>query len=151
MEKSKLYQYKDISKSSAMSYKGTLALKLTDDFQYNVSTPVNTINNYQINTDAIVVSNTLDNSSNMKFNLSFKINKDIVGIGTKNILDFPGLLSVKSESNTLWFKFYYEDAPAWKYINASELIDGWNNVALVGDGVKVTLTVNSAVHTLLDR
>ena len=148
----KLYQYKDTTKSGPVEYSGTLALKLLDDTQYNVSTPVNKAINYQENKDVIILNNTLDStsSSTMKFNLSFKVNKDVIGVGTRNILDFHGLLSVKSENNTLWFKFYYEDAPAWKYINASELVDGWNNVALVGDGVKVTLTVNSTVHTVLD-
>lgn len=152
MQYNKIYQYKDITKSGPVEYSGTLALKLLDDTQYNVSTPVNKASNYQENKDVIILNNTLDStsSSTMKFNLSFKVNKDIIGVGTRNILDFPGLLSVKSENNTLWFKFYYEDAPAWKYINASELVDGWNNVALVGDGVKVTLTVNSTVHTVLD-
>lgn len=148
----KLYQYKDITKSGPVEYSGTLALKLLDDTQYNVSTPVNKAINYQENKDVIILNNTLDStsSSTMKFNLSFKVNKDVIGVGTRNILDFLGLLSVKSENNTMWFKFYYEDAPAWKYINASELVDGWNNVALVGDGVKITLTVNSTVHTILD-
>lgn len=148
----KLYQYKDITKSGPVEYSGTLALKLLDDTQYNVSTPVNKAINYQENKDVIILNNTLDStsSSTMKFNLSFKVNKDVIGVGTRNILDFPGLLSVKSENNTMWFKFYYEDAPSWKYVNASELVDGWNNVALVGDGVKVTLTVNSTVHTVLD-
>lgn len=148
----KLYQYKDITKSGPVEYSGTLALKLLDDTQYNVSTPVNKAINYQENKDVIILNNTLDStsSSTMKFNLSFKVNKNVIGVGTRNILDFPGLLSVKSENNTLWFKFYYEDAPSWKYVNASELVDGWNNVALVGDGVKVKLTVNSTVHTVLD-
>lgn len=148
----KLYQYKNVTKSGPVEYSGTLALKLLDDTQYDVSTPVNKAINYQENKDVIILNNTLDSisSSTMKFNLSFKVNKDIIGVGTRNILDFPGLLSVKSENNTLWFKFYYEDAPVWKYVNASELVDGWNNVALAGDGVKVTLTVNSNVHTILD-
>ena len=125
---------------------------MLDDTQYNVGTPVNKAINYQENKDVIILNNTLDStsSSTMKFNLSFKVNKDVIGVGTRNILDFPGLLSVKSENNTLWFKFYYEDAPSWKYVNASELVDGWNNVALVGDDVKITLTVNSTVHTVLD-
>lgn len=152
MQYNKIYQYKDITKSGPVEYSGILALKLLDDTQYNVSTPVNKASNYQENKDVIILNNTLDStsSSTMKFNLSFKVNKDIIGVGTRNILDFPGLLSVKSENNTLWFKFYYEDAPSWKYVNASELVDGWNNVALVGDGVKVKLTVNSTVHTVLD-
>ena len=152
MQYNKIYQYKDIAKSGPVEYSGTLALKLLDDTQYNVSTPVNKAINYQENKDVIILNNTLDStsSSTMKFNLSFKVNKDVIGVGTRNILDFPGLLSVKSENNTLWFKFYYEDAPSWKYVNASELVDGWNNVALVGDDVKITLTVNSTVHTVLD-
>lgn len=150
MEHSKLYQYKDVAKVSAFNYSGKLAVKTTEDNQYDMSSPVNTAENYSVNEDVIVLSNTLDNEEPMKFSFSFKVNKSAIGTGTNLLLDMPGLFSVKSESSTLWFKFYYEDAPAWKYIDASELVDGWNNVALVGDGVKVTLTVNSAVHTLLD-
>lgn len=150
MEYSKLYQYKDVIKVSSFDYSGNLAIKTKEDNQYDVSSPINTAENYSINEDVIVINNTLNNEESMKFNFNFKVNKSAINIGTRNILDFPGLLSVKSENNTLWFKFYYEDAPAWKYVNASELIDGWNNVALVGDGVKVKLTVNSTVHTVLD-
>jgi hypothetical protein len=150
MEYSKLYQYKDVTKVSSFNYSGNLAIKTKEDNQYDVSSPVNTAENYSINEDVIVINNTLNNEESMKFNFNFKVNKSAINIGTRNILDFPGLLSVKSENNTLWFKFYYEDAPTWKYVSASELIDGWNNVALVGDGVKVKLTVNSTVHTVLD-
>ena len=150
MEYSKLYQYKDVTKVSSFNYSGNLAIKTKEDNQYDVSSPVNVAENYSINEYVIIINNTLNNEESMKFNLSFKVNKDIIGVGTRNILDFPGLLSVKSENNTMWFKFYYEDTPSWKYVNASELVDGWNNVALVGDGVKVTLTVNSTVHTVLD-
>lgn len=150
MEHSKLYQYKDVIKVSAFNYSGKLAIKTIEDNQYDVSSPVNTTENYSINEDAIIINNTLNNEESMKFNFNFKVNKSAIGTGTNLLLDMPGLFSVKSESNTLWFKFYYEDAPDWKYINASELVDGWNNVALAGDGVKVTLTVNSAVHTVLD-
>lgn len=150
MEHSKLYQYKDVAKVSAFDYSGKLAVKTTEDNQYDVSSPVNTAENYSVNEDVIVLSNTLDNEEPMKFSFSFKVNKSAIGTGTNLLLDMPGLFSVKSENNTLWFKFYYEDAPAWKYVNASELVDGWNNVSLVGDGVKVTLTVNSTVHTVLD-
>ena len=150
MEYSKLYQYKDVTKVSSFDYSGNLVIKTKEDNQYDVSSPVNTAENYSINEDVIVINNTLNNEESMKFNFNFKVNKSAINIGTRNILDFPGFLSVKSENNTLWFKFYYEDAPSWKYINASELIDGWNNVTLVGDGVKVKLTVNSTVHTILD-
>lgn len=149
MEHSKLYQYEDVAKVSALEYSGKLAVKTTGDNQYDVSSPVNTAENYAVNEDVIVLSNTLDNEEPMKFSFSFKVNKSAIGTGTNLLLDMPGLFSVKSENNTLWFKFHYEDAPVWKYINASELIDGWNTVALVGDGVKVTLTVNSTVHTLI--
>ena len=150
MEHSKLYQYENVAKVSAIDYSGKLAVKTTGDNQYDVSSPVNTAENYSVNEDVIVLSNTLDNEEPMKFSFSFKVNKSAIGTGTNLLLDMPGLFSVKSENNTLWFKFYYEDAPAWKYINASELVNGWNNVALVGDGAKVTLTVNSTVHTVLD-
>ena len=150
MEYSKLYQYKDVTKVSSFDYSGNLAIKTKEDSQYDVSSPVNTAENYSINEDVIVINNTLNNEESMKFNFNFKVNKSAINIGTRNILDFPGFLSVKSENNTLWFKFYYEDTPVWKYINASELVDDWNNVSLVGDGVKVKLTVNSTVHTVLD-
>ena len=148
MENYKLYQYEDVAKVSALDYSGKLAVKTTGDNQYDVSSPINTAENYSVNQDVIVLSNTLNNEESMKFSFSFKVNKSAIGTGTNLLLDMPGLFSVKSENNTLWFKFYYENAPVWKYINASELVDGWNNVALVGDGVKVTLTVNSTVRTL---
>lgn len=152
MQYNKIYQYKDITKSGPVEYSGTLALKLLDDTQYNVGTPVNKAINYQENKDVIILNNTLDStsSSTMKFNLSFKVNKDVIGVGTRNILDFPGLLSVKSESNTLWFKFYYEDALQWKYVASSELVDGWNTVLFAGDGSKLTLTINNTKHTIID-
>ena len=150
MEHSKLYQYENVAKVSAFNYSGNLAIKTTEDNQYNVSSPINTAENYSVNEDVIIINNTLNNEEPMKFSFNFKVNKSAIGTGTSLLLDMPGLFNVKSENNTLWFKFYYEDTPAWKYINASELVDGWNTVSLVGDGVKVTLTVNNNVHTLLD-
>ena len=148
----KLYQYKDVSQNSALEYSGTLAIKLEDDTQYNVSTPVNKAVNYQENTDVIIAKNTLDqtSSSNMKFNFSFKVHKDVIGVGSKLILDFPRLISVKSENNTLWFKFNYEDSPRWEYVNASELVNDWNTILFSGDGSKVTLTLNATKHTIID-
>lgn len=105
---------------------------------------------YYLNTPQIL-ENTLDNKNigTDKFSFSFKINKSSITDGTKYILNYPGLIDVKSENNTLWFKFLFEENSNWKYIDQNELIDDWNSVSLAGNGVKITLTVNNTVHTLL--
>lgn len=84
----------------------------------------------------------------MKFQYSFKVHKSAISTGTTLISELPGLVKIKSEANTLWFYFPWEDNPVWKYVTNTEIVDDWNTVSLVGDGVKVTLTVNSTVHTL---
>ena len=100
-----------------------------------------------------ILSNTLNNQDiGMKaFKLSFSIMGEFVSLstGTHYILSYPGLMDVKAEDGTLWFKFNWEARPVWKYISSSELVPGWNNVSLAGDGVKITLTVNNTIHTLL--
>lgn len=107
---------------------------------------------YYLNTPQIL-ENTLDNKNigTDKFSFSFKINKSSITDGTKYILNYPGLIDVKSENNTLWFKFNWEARPVWKYISSSELVPGWNNVVLSSNGAGViTLVVNSTTHTLID-
>ena len=86
---------------------------------------------------------------NMKFQYSFKVHKSAISTGTNLISEIPGLVKIKSENNTLWFYFPWEDNPVWKYVTNTEIVDDWNTVSLVGDGVKVKLTVNSTVHTLV--
>lgn len=107
---------------------------------------------YYLNTPQIL-ENTLDNKNigTNKFSFSFKINKSSITDGTKYILNYPGLIDVKSENNTLWFKFLFEENSNWKYIDQNELIDGWNKVLLKSNGQGViSLVVNSATHTILD-
>ena len=100
-----------------------------------------------------LVENTLDNKSigTQAFSVSFAIPREfvILSTGTRYIISYPGLMDVKAEDGTLWFRFIWEKNHMWKYISKSELVPGWNNIAIAGDGVKVTLTVNSTVHTLL--
>ena len=152
MEHNKLYQYKDVAQQAPLSYAGKLAVKLADETgsQYDVNTPVNTTENYTAKDDVIVLSNTMDEEEPMKFSFSFKVNKAVIGTGTRLILDMPGLFKVKAEAGTLWFYFPWKDSPAWKYISASGLIDGWNTVELACDGTVLSLTINGTVHTLID-
>ena len=100
-----------------------------------------------------ILENTLDNKNidTYKFSFSFKINKGSITDGTKYILNYPGLIDVKSENNTLWFKFLFKENSNWKYIDQNELIDGWNSVSLESNGQSViTLVINSTTHTLID-
>ena len=102
-----------------------------------------------------ILSNTLNNQDiGMKaFKLSFSIMGEFVSLstGTHYILSYPGLMDVKTEDGTLWFKFNWEARPVWKYILSSELVPGWNNVSLESNGQSViTLVVNSTTHTLVD-
>lgn len=107
---------------------------------------------YYLNTPQIL-ENTLDNKNigTDKFSFSFKINKSSITDGTKYILNYPGLIDVKSENNTLWFKFLFEENSNWKYIDQNELIDDWNSIVLSSNGVGViTLVINNTTHTLID-
>ena len=102
-----------------------------------------------------ILSNTLNNQDiGMKaFKLSFSIMGEFVSLstGTHYILSYPGLMDVKTEDGTLWFKFNWEARPVWKYISSSELVTGWNSVTLSSNGAGViTLVVNSTTHTLID-
>ena len=150
MEHSKLYQYENVAKVSALDYSGKLAVKTTGDNQYDVASPVNTAENYSANEDIIVLSNTLNGEAPMKFNFSFKVNRAAIGSGTQYLVEMPGLVKVKSEDNKLWFYFPWENIPRWKYLNAAELVDGWNTILLTCDGVKMKLLANGTEHILID-
>lgn len=98
-----------------------------------------------------VLENTLDNKDigSSKFSFSFKINKNIITSGTKYVLNYPGLIDVKTEDNTLWFKFLYKSEQYWRYTNSAELVNDWNKISLEADGNGLlTLTINDNVHTL---
>lgn len=102
-----------------------------------------------------ILSNTLNNQDiGMKaFKLSFSITREfvILSTGTRYILSYPGLMDVKAEDGTLWFRFNWEANPVWKYISSSELVPGWNSVTLSSNGAGViSLVVNSTTHTILD-
>ena len=112
-------------------------------------TPLYWTNNAQVRV------NTLDNKSlgSQAFSVSFAVTREfvILSTGTRYILSYPGLMDVKAEDGTLWFKFNWEARPVWKYISSSELVPGWNNVVLSSNGAGViALVVNSTTHTILD-
>ena len=61
MNNLKRYQYANVSKQSAMSYSGKLAVVLTDDSAYDVLTPVNTTDNSSQAEDTLILVDTLSN------------------------------------------------------------------------------------------
>ena len=153
MEYNKLYQYKDVARQAPLSYSGTLAVELAnaEESKINVFTPVNKAENYAASEDVIILQNTLENEGDtMRFNFSFKVNRAAIGAGTQYLLEMPGLVKVKSEDNKLWFYFPWENIPRWKYLNATELVDGWNTILLSCDGVKMKLSANGTEHILID-
>ena len=112
-------------------------------------TPLYWTNNAQVRV------NTLDNKSlgAQAFSMSFSVSREfvILSTGTRYILSYPGLMDVKAEDGTLWFKFNWEARPVWKYISSSELVQGWNSVTLSSNGAGIiSLVVNSTTHTLID-
>lgn len=112
-------------------------------------TPLYWTNNAQVRV------NTLDNKSlgSQAFSVSFAVTREfvILSTGTRYILSYPGLMDVKAEDGTLWFKFNWEARPVWKYISSSELVPGWNNVSLEANGSSIiTLAVNDTSYTLVD-
>lgn len=151
MENVKLYQYKDLVKVSSFVYNGTLATRLNTNENFNVLSPVNTGTNYEEVSDEVIIQDTLSNKSSesLNFSISFKVHSDIIGSGTKFILHVPGLLNVKAQDNTLAFMFEYSDS-GWIYSPTSNIITGWNNLSLDGNGTKITLTINAKEYTLLD-
>ena len=153
MEYNKLYQYKDVARQAPLSYSGTLAVELAnaEESKINVFTPVNKAENYAASEDVIILQNTLENEGDtMRFNFSFKVNRAAIGAGTQYLVEMPGLVKVKSEDNKLWFYFPWENIPRWKYLNAAELVDGWNTILLTCDGVKMKLLANGTEHILID-
>lgn len=97
-----------------------------------------------------LLSDTLSNKTvgQAPFEFSFSVHADVIGAGTVFLLDMPGLVNIKAEDNTLMFKFGWKDG--WAAVPASVLIAGWNAVSLSSDGVRIRLTVNAAIFTLLD-
>ena len=154
MEYNKLYQYENVARQAPLSYSGTLAVELAnaEESKINVYTPVNKAENYAASEDVIILQNTLENEvvDTMKFNFSFKVNRVAIWAGTQYLVEMPGLVKVKSEDNKLWFYFPWESIPRWKYLNATELVDGWNTILLTCDGVKMKLSANGTEHILID-
>lgn len=112
-------------------------------------TPLYWTNNAQVRV------NTLDNKNlgSQAFSVSFAVTREfvILSTGTRYILSYPGLMDVKAEDGTLWFKFNWEANPVWKYISSSELVPGWNSVVLSSNGAGViALVINSTTHTIID-
>lgn len=85
------------------------------------------------------------------FEVAFDIHRGAIGAGTTFLLDLPGVVQVKAEQNTLFFKFPWNAADRWKYVPAETLADGWNRVALKGDGVKIVLSVNQTKFLIVDE
>lgn len=84
------------------------------------------------------------------FEIQFAVNRDYFTTGTRYLFEVPGMVRVKSEGGQLGLYFPWEELPKWKYLPASALADGWNNVLLKQDGVKLTVGVNEKMFTLLD-
>lgn len=81
------------------------------------------------------------------FEFSFSVHSSSIGAGTVYLLEMPGLLNVKAEDGTLMFSFGWKSG--WYAVPASVLVDGWNEVALSGDGVaEIKLTVNTSQFTI---
>nr|QGT50651.1 hypothetical protein Elusimicrob1349_1210 [uncultured Elusimicrobia bacterium] len=85
------------------------------------------------------------------FRLAFDVHKDAVETGTVYLLTLPGAVAVKSEGETLAFKFLWEKAPVWKWAPKAALTEGWNKIILQKQNARVTLSVNGTVYTLIDH
>ena len=150
MENLKLYQYKDLAKVDSFTYNGKLATELIDDSRYNISSPVNTTENVEEVTDSVILTDTLSNKSGqLKFSFSFKVHSDLLSNGTKFVCGIPGLMEVKTEDNVLAFLFGFDGSPTWKYCKPNNLIIGWNNISLVGNGSTITLIINDNSYDLI--
>ncbi len=84
------------------------------------------------------------------FEVAFDVRRGAIGAGTAFLLGVPGVMQVKAEQNTLFFKFPWDSDDAWKYVPSETLADGWNRVALKGDGAKITVSVGESVFVLVD-
>ena len=85
----------------------------------------------------------------MKFKLSFKLHSDKIIDGSRYILDFPGLINIKTEDECLACKLLCKDNTIFKYLPKDVIIEGWNNVELIGDGEGIYLIINEHHFTLL--
>lgn len=83
--------------------------------------------------------------------VAFDVHRGAIGAGTTFLFDLPGVMQVKAEQNTLFFKFPWDSADVWKYVPAKTLSDGWNHVALQGDGEKIILSVNQSKFPIVDE
>lgn len=98
-----------------------------------------------------LVENTLNNTSTQgaPFIFSFKLHSSVLCEGTNYIFDYPGLLAAKSENGMLAFKFYWM-SNVWMYITGVTLQQGFNDISLICDGVKLYMTIGSATYTFVD-
>lgn len=104
---------------------------------------------YYTNTPQIV-ADTLSNKDlgTQAFNLSFSVDFSAIVGGTTFLLSAPGLLECKASSGTLMFQFGWDET--WYSLDKKYLKSGWNHVALVSDGEKISLKVNEYVAIILD-
>lgn len=99
-----------------------------------------------------LIKNSLNNTRIEKqpFSFSFKLHNSVISEGTTFILDYPGLISLKSEKNKLAFKFYWIN-DTWVYINPTNLISGYNKITLSSNGTKLYLQIENDVYTFVDE
>ena len=84
------------------------------------------------------------------FSISFEVHSDSIKQYTILLLDIPGFINVKSEQNTLFFRFLWESKNQWKYVPTEIIKTGWNSVSLTGDGEKISLIINNKMFVLFD-
>lgn len=82
------------------------------------------------------------------FELRFDVHSKAITDGTTQLLDAPGLMNCIAQDETLYFKFAWE--LPWYSLDKKYLKSGWNPVALVGDGEKISLQVNEYVAIMID-
>lgn len=82
------------------------------------------------------------------FELQFEVNSAAITQGTTQLLNVPGLMECEAVNETLYFRFAWE--LPWYSLDKKYLKSGWNSVALVSDGEKISLQVNEYVAILLD-
>ena len=85
----------------------------------------------------------------MKFKFSFKLHSDKIINGSRYILDFPGLINIKTEDECLACKLLCKDNTIFKYLPKDVIIEGWNNIEIIGDGEGIYLIINEHHFTLL--
>ena len=97
-----------------------------------------------------VLQNSLNNTTlyDAPYLLSFRIHSSIIYEGTSYVLSLPGFVDIKTEYGTVAFKFAWR--PEWFYINSSSLLEGWNEISIENDGVRIFINANSDTYTLYD-